>query len=102
MADMTTRRAVDAVEWEKGYANALTSTVVNVVKMPMVLENDELAIKAAIKTSNVFDMKQARVVRIHNTLHIREIWISESLLPDALRNEQIEILSDPEDIKLTK
>ncbi|WCK53240.1 lactate racemase domain-containing protein [Aneurinibacillus sp. Ricciae_BoGa-3] len=101
MADMTTRRAIDSVEWEKGYANALTSTVVDVIKMPMVLESDEMAIKAAIKTSNVFDMSQARVVRIHNTLHIGEIWISESLLPDALENGQIEVLSDPADIRLT-
>jgi hypothetical protein len=100
MADMTTRRAIDAVEWEKGYANALTSTVVNVIKTPMVLETDEMAIKAAIKTSNVFDMKQTRIVRIPNTLHIGEIWISESLLPDALNNDQIDVLSDPADIRL--
>jgi hypothetical protein len=94
MADITTRKAFEAIEWEKGYANALTSTVVNVVKVPMFLETEELAIKAAIKTCNVFELDKVRLVRIHNTLHIKEIWISESLLPEAMGREDIEILSE--------
>lgn len=95
MADMTTRKAFEAIEWEKGYANALTSTVVNVVKVPMFLETEELAIKAAIKTCNAFELDKVRLVRIHNTLHMKEIWISESLLPEAMGREDIEILSEP-------
>jgi hypothetical protein len=95
MADITTRKAFEAIEWEKGYANALTSTVVNVVKVPMFLETEELAIKAAIKTCNAFDLDKVRLVRIHNTLHMKEIWISESLLPEAMGREDIEILSEP-------
>jgi hypothetical protein len=95
MADMTTRKAFEAIEWEKGYANALTSTVVNVVKVPMFLETEEMAIKAAIKTCNAFELDKVRLVRIHNTLHMKEIWISESLLPEAMGREDIEILSEP-------
>lgn len=95
MADMTTRKAFEAIEWEKGYANALTSTVVNVVKVPMFLETEELAIKAAIKTCNAFELDKVRLVRIHNTLHMKEIWISESLLQEAMGREDIEILSEP-------
>ncbi|TDG00100.1 lactate racemase domain-containing protein [Paenibacillus piri] len=95
MADMTTRKAFDAIEWEKGYANALTSTVIDVIKVPMVLETAELAVKAAIKTCNAKDISKARLVRIPNTLHLKEIWISESLLPEAMANEQIEVLSEP-------
>jgi hypothetical protein len=95
MADMTTRKAFEAIEWEKGYANALTSTVVNVVKVPMFLETEELAIKAGIKTCNAFELDKVRLVRIRNTLHMKEIWISESLLPEAMGREDIEILSEP-------
>jgi hypothetical protein len=35
------------------------------------------------------------MVRIKNTLALREIWISESLLDEAYRTEGIEILSAP-------
>lgn len=92
LADITTKRAFEAIEWEKGYANALTSTVTGVVKVPMFLDTEELAIKAAIKTCNAYELDKARVVRIRNTLHLKEIWISESLLPEAVDREDIQIL----------
>jgi len=92
---MSTKKVLDETALEKGYANALTSTVIDVVKLPMILENQELAVKAAIKTCNAFDLSKARVVRIKNTLDIQEIWISESLLEEARQNESIEILSEP-------
>jgi len=100
MADMTTKAVMNEIKWEKGYANALTSTVTDVVKLPMFLETQELAVKAAIKTCNAFDLNKVRIVRIKNTLEIGEIWISESMMEEALKNEDIEILSDPEDLAL--
>jgi uncharacterized protein (DUF362 family) len=100
-ADMTTKKVMDEIIWEKGYANALTSTVISVVKLPMVLDNEELAVKAAIKTCNAFDLNQVRVVRIQNTLEVGEIWISESLLEEAKQMEDIEILSRPEIMDLS-
>ncbi|YCI74828.1 nickel-dependent lactate racemase [Bacillus sp. R1-10] len=100
MADMTTKAVMNEIKWEKGYANALTSTVTDVVKLPMFLDTQELAVKAAIKTCNAFDLNKVRIVRIKNTLEIGEIWISESMMEEALKNENIEILSDPEDLAL--
>lgn len=100
MADMTTKAVMNEIKWEKGYANALTSTVTDVVKLPMFLETQELAVKAAIKTCNAFDLNKVRIVRIKNTLEIGEIWISESMMEEALKNDDIEILSDPEDLAL--
>ncbi|WP_148358131.1 lactate racemase domain-containing protein [Peribacillus simplex] len=100
MADMTTKAVMNEIEWEKGYANALTSTVTDVVKLPMFLDTQELAVKAAIKTCNAFDLNKVRVVRIKNTLEIGEIWISESMMEEALKNKNIEILSEPEELAL--
>jgi hypothetical protein len=94
-ADMTTRKVFNEIAWEKGYANALTSTVVSVIKIPMVLETEEQAVKAAIKTCNAFNLNNVRLIRIKNTLDIKEIWISESLLEEAKQIEDVEILSEP-------
>jgi uncharacterized protein (DUF362 family) len=101
MADMTTKKVMDDIIWEKGYANALTSTVISVVKLPMILDNEELAVKAAIKTCNAFDLNQVRLVRIKNTLELRDIWISESLLNEAETMDDVEILSEPEVMELS-
>ncbi|MGG0409987.1 lactate racemase domain-containing protein [Peribacillus simplex] len=100
MADMTTKAVMNEIEWEKGYANALTSTVTDVVKLPMFLDTQELAVKAAVKTCNAFDLNKVRVVRIKNTLEIGEIWISESMMEEALKNKNIELLSEPEELAL--
>jgi hypothetical protein len=95
LADITTRKAFEAIQWEKGYANALTSTVVNTVKLPMFLETEELAVKAAVKTCNAFDLTKVRLVWIRNTLELKEIWISESLLEEARQRKDVEILTEP-------
>jgi len=39
--------------------------------------------------------KMARVIRIPNSLQISEILISENLLPEAQKNPDIQILSEP-------
>ncbi|KSU80260.1 MULTISPECIES: lactate racemase domain-containing protein [Fictibacillus] len=95
LADTTTRKLFNSISWEKGYANSLTSTVTSVIKVPMVLEDEEMAIKAAIKTCNARDLTRARVVRIPNTLDLQHIWISESLREEAEAHSDIEILSEP-------
>lgn len=100
MADMTTKAVVDEIIWEKGYANALTSTVIEVIKLPMVLETKELAVKAAIKTCNAFDLNKVKAVRIKNTLDIGEIWISESMIEEAKQNSNLEIISELEELVL--
>ncbi|MGM0874571.1 MAG: lactate racemase domain-containing protein [Bacillota bacterium] len=93
LADMTTKQVMEEIDFEKGYANALTSTVIEVVKLPMVLDTKELAVKAAIKTCNAFNLTKVRVVRIKNTLEIGEIWISDSMIEEALRNPDLSIVS---------
>ncbi|EIW20273.1 MULTISPECIES: lactate racemase domain-containing protein [Pelosinus] len=93
-ADFTTQKLVDKVNFKMTYANGLTSTVVGPTHMPMVLDTDRDAIRAAIKTCNALDLSKARVVRIKDTLHLGEIWISEELMEEAEKNSSITILSE--------
>ena len=94
-ADFATRKLADKVNFKMTYANGLTSTVVGPTRMPTILDNDRDAVKAAIKTCNALELTKAKVVRIKDTLHLAEIWISESLLPAAQNHANIEILSKP-------
>ncbi|TBL76506.1 lactate racemase domain-containing protein [Paenibacillus thalictri] len=96
LADVTTRKVFEETVWEKGFANALTSTVSDVVRMPMFLNTAEQAVKAAIKLSNVLDFNAVRLVRIRNTLQLGEIWISESMLEEAKTVTDLEIIGEPE------
>ncbi|SCW39106.1 protein of unknown function [Paenibacillus tianmuensis] len=94
-ADFTTQRLVDKMDLAATYANGLTSTVCAPTKIATTLENDLYAIKAAVKTCNILDYTQCRLVRIRDTLHLGEIEISVNLLEEAKRHPDIEILSEP-------
>ena len=94
IVDFTTERAFRKFSFEETYPNALTSTVLASVKIPMVLKNDRLAIQAAIKTCNIADFRNVRLGRIKNTLEAHLLEISENLLDGARANPGIDILSE--------
>lgn len=99
LADITTRRLYNKINFEHTYANALTSTVTLGGMLPLIMETDKLAIKAAIKTCNTMNPSKLRMVRIPNTLHVKEIQISETMLHEARQNQQIEIIGQPTEIE---
>lgn len=96
-ADFTTRRLTEAADWPGTYMNGLTSTVCAPTKMATTLDNDKLAIQAAIKTCNILDYTQCRLVRIRDTLHLGELEISENLVPEVKGQRGIEVVSEPYD-----
>jgi hypothetical protein len=77
------------------YLNGLTSTVCAPTKLATVLESDELAIKAAVKTCNILDFNQCRLVRIRDTLHLGEIEISLPMVDEVRNIANVEIISEP-------
>ncbi|TXC90625.1 DUF2088 domain-containing protein [Metabacillus litoralis] len=93
-ADFTTQRLVDKMDREVTYANGLTSTVCAPTKIATTLANDKDAIKAAIKTCNILDFTQVKMVRIKNTLDIAEIEVSEALLTHVAEHPDMEQISD--------
>lgn len=97
LADIATRRLFNKIDFETTYANALTSTVTLGGMIPVVMDSDSLALKAAIKTCNAADIGHVRLVRIPNTLHLRDIYISEGMVEEARQNPQVSICSEPED-----
>ncbi len=98
LADFTTRRVFDKFSFEDTYPNSLTSTVQAGIKIPMVLKNDRQAIQGAIKTCNILDKDSVRLVWITSTLEIDKIFISESLLEEAQRQENLTITGEPFEI----
>lgn len=95
MADVTTRRLAADTDLDATYPNAVTSTVLDVVKIPFVTENDQTAIRLGVRTCNEIDREHPRIVRIQDTMHLEEIEISEALLAEAQAAPDIEIVGGP-------
>jgi len=95
MADTSTRRLFDKVDMEETYPNAITCTVLDFAKIPLILPNDREAIQCALRCAVGADRAHPRIVRIADTLHIEHLLISEALLDEARANPSIEILGEP-------
>ena len=92
-ADFTTQRLVDKMNLEVTYANGLTSTVVAPTKIATTLANDKETIQAAIKTSNILNFNEVKMVRIKNTLVLSEIEVSEALIEYVNQHPQMEVIT---------
>ena len=99
LADFSTKRAFDKIDFDAGYPNTITSRTTGGGKVPPIMKNDWTAIAAAIYTCDRIPGRKLRIVRIPNTLHLGEIEISESLLEEAIANPNIEILSEPAELE---
>lgn len=99
VAEFTTRRLYNKLDFEATYPNCITNTVVEGMRIPLVMDSDKLVFQAAIRTATFIDKDNPRIIRIPNTLNVSDIWISEAMFEEAKANPNIEILSEPEEVK---
>ena len=85
LADVTTRRLAEQIDFEAVYMNGITSGIGGLVRcfIPIVAPDDRAAVMTALRCCGRPDTENARVVRIKNTLKIGEMDISESLFTDV-------------------
>lgn len=95
LADITTRRCLNSVDWESTWINLTTNTMIDGGKIPMYQNNDYDALRVAIRTCTKIDYKDAKIVRIKDTLSLNEFEVSENMLSELQGKEGIEILSEP-------
>ncbi|MEK7204050.1 MAG: [Fe-S]-binding protein, partial [candidate division NC10 bacterium] len=95
MADVTTRRLVEKINYQAMYMNAITSGVPEGAKVPMTFDTDREAIQVALGMIGLTPPERARVVRIKTTLHLTEMDVSEALLPEVKANERLSVVTQP-------
>lgn len=89
MADLTTRRVIDQIDWDATYLNVFTSGIYRSALMPVPLENDRAAVETALARVPV--PANARMVRIVNTSKLDAFWASEAILPELETNSNISV-----------
>ena len=103
LADLTTRRLFDKIDFENTFVNGLTNGFPECCNIPVFLSSDRAAIETSLKVIHPpVDIDKVRVVRIRNTLDLERMWVSENLL-EELRSrpdltERITVVGQPQDI----
>ncbi len=82
LADFVTRRLVNKIDHRTTYINCFTAMTPEKARIPAMAETDQEAIDWAFQTIGAIEPQQARVVKIRNTLHLNEIFISQSLVSE--------------------
>ena len=98
LADFTTRRLADKIDWEPTYVNALTACSPGGPKLPAVLDTTQEAIAVALSCLGLDRIEDARVVRVRNTLRLTEVEVSEAFLPEVAGRDDLTLLGEPADM----
>jgi hypothetical protein len=91
LADFTTRRLADKINWPVTQANILTSGNLERGKLPFVYETDREAMDVASFRERMTPLDKLCVVCLRDTLHLRYLLVSEALLAGA----DLEVLQGP-------
>ncbi|MBE0532415.1 MAG: DUF2088 domain-containing protein [Rhodospirillales bacterium] len=95
LADLTTRRCAEKIDFVKTYTNLITATVLEPAKLPIVMRDDREAITVAIITCNNVTTETIRVVRIKNTTELTRIQVSAAVLADIAGRDDLKVLGAP-------
>ena len=82
LADFTTERLSGKFDRKSVYINALTSTFIQRAMMPMTLPDDREAIRAALRSLGGTEPRDARIIRIHNTLHLSDMLVTKNVFEE--------------------
>ena len=98
LAEFTTDRCLAQVDFHITRINALTGGHPTAAGIPIALPTDRASIDAALETVGLVDPPRARVVHIPDTLHLREVLVSEAYTGELHERQDLEILSGPDDM----
>ena len=98
LADVALRRAVDRIDPVPTYMNLITAKSPDGAKIPITVENDRQALQIALACCTKVENATAKLMRIRDTKHLEEVWVSEPLLPELALLGTVEPLTDPAEI----
>ncbi len=96
LADFTTARLADKIDWRVTRANILTSGNLERGKLPLVYANAREALEAAAFRERQVPLEALRIACIRDTLHLRHLLVSEALADEARGRADLEIMGAPQ------
>jgi hypothetical protein len=98
LAEFTTDRCLAQVDFAATRINALTGGHPTAAGIPISLPSDREVLDAALETVGLVEPARARVVQIPDTLHLREVLVSEAYGGELRERSDLEVIAGPEDL----
>jgi hypothetical protein len=98
-ADITTTRLVNAMDKPVTYINALTSLTPNGAKIPIHFDTDRECITHALASLALPDTRQAKVVRVADTLSLVNLEASETYASEVKQRGDLETVGGLQEMR---
>ncbi len=95
LADLTTKRLVDKINYQATYMNCITGISVEKAAVPMHFPSDREAIQVALGSIGLTPPEKSKIVRIKNTLHVDEVEVSEIYREELGKRSDLQVLEGP-------
>ena len=92
LADVITRRLLAKIDYEATYGNVITSSFLERGKIPVVAETDRAAFDIALRSCGHVPPGRERIVRILDTLHLEEVYVSAAIADEMSKRDDVEIV----------
>ena len=80
------------LDLEAMYANAIACNCLGDASLPCTVEDEETAVRVALKCCRGIDRDNPKIIRIQNTLHLEYIEVSPALLDDVKANPKLTLV----------
>ena len=94
LADLITRKLYEKIDFKATYTNAITSTILERVKIPVVAETEQEAFEIARNTIWNLPGVEPLVAIIRNTLKLDELFVSKPVWKEIKALETTEAIGD--------
>ena len=92
IADYTHTRLVNKTDFDSTYINCLTGDNPKAAAIPIHYNPDSKVLDVALKTVGYVKPENAKVIRIRNTLDLKEIMVSEAYQAEMKGRDDLEII----------
>ena len=94
IADFLLKQAVEKVDPAKTYMNLITAKSPGGGRLALGCDNDRQALFLSIASCLNLTTEQAKMVRIHSSKNVEEMWVSEPMLPQLDGDDRYEVIGD--------
>lgn len=93
IADFTTRRLLDKIDFNATYLNGLTTNFLRRIMLPVILPTDRDVFEKGIASLRL-QGREPRILIIKNTLHLSEMYASQPLIKELAENRNV-VIGEP-------
>ncbi len=99
MADVVLRQAVDRMDARKTYVNCITAKTPEGARVALTVDTDREALAVALACCLRVAPPDATIVRVRDTKHLEQFYVSAPALPEVLAGGRCELLEPPHPIR---